>query len=202
MFVHHFIMRFIRNPGPDASHIWDHGPFPTNLNDTSHCGAKQILFATLCTHYRHLLGRRKLDAATKDAFFELLYVLAANCQFGDGSVQICFSTTLARGHHFDFAEAGVAFLQPEEQGRTRVYIIREPLAPELAAYLGSKLDMRKLAVMGWELLLRLQLNGTGATVSEDCTALVAHERVCSEFGVTVMLFAGPHLGSTGRDVLH
>ena len=172
-FVHHFIMRFIRKPGPKASHIWDHGPFPTDLNDTSQCGAKQILFATLCTHYRHLLGRRKLDAATKDAFFELLYVLAASYLFGNDGGQICLSTALAPGHPFDFAEAGVAFLQPEEQGRTGVYIIREPLAPELAAYLGSKLDMRKLAVMGWELLLRLQLQGTGATVSKDCAALVA-----------------------------
>ena len=129
-------------------------------------------------------------------------MLAASYLFGNDGGQICLSTALAPGHPFDFAEAGVAFLQPEEQGRTRVYIIREPLAPELAAYLGSKLDMRKLAVMGWELLLRLQLNGTGATVSEDCTALMAHERVCSGFGVTAMLFAGLHLGSAGRHVLH
>ena len=82
------------------------------------------------------------------------------------------STSVPPGHPYDFTEAGVAYLQVEEAAR-RTYIIREPLALELAGFLGRKLDERPLAIRGWELLLRLQLQGTGATVSKDCAALVA-----------------------------
>ena len=174
MLAHYFITHFIRKPTPDVKDIWDHGGVPENPRESSDCGAKQRLFASLHSHYRLWLERRKLDALTKEAFLDLLYVLAASYLFGNDGGQICLSTALAPGHPFDFAEAGVAFLQPKlDEGNTGAYIIREPLALELAGFLGRKLDERPLAIRGWELLLRLQLQGTGATVSKDCAALVA-----------------------------
>ena len=62
------------------------------------------------------------------------------------------STSVPPGHPYDFTEAGVAYLQVEEAAR-RTYIIREPLALELAVHLGQELDKGPLAHEGWKRLL-------------------------------------------------
>ena len=78
--MHRFIAAFVRNTGTQASYIWDHGDVPNasarHSSDT--CGAQQLLFTRLCSHYRTWMRVHNLDADAKVVSVSLL-ALAARC---------------------------------------------------------------------------------------------------------------------------
>ena len=158
---------FYDEPTTDASYIWSHGVFPDpeQRYDPNLSGAKQLLFSRLSAHYKSWTAQDKLDVFARDVFHELLGVLAANYLFGNASGELWVSHAMAQDQMLDFTEVGLAYLRPHDSGNG-AFVIREPLALELAVHLGNELDQRPAATEAWRLLLDLQLQGTGATVSK------------------------------------
>ena len=172
-------MRFVRKPSADLKHIWSHGEVPDPAVDPlPDCGAKQLMFSRLCAHYTAVV--RAMDADTRSTFLALLRVLAAHYVFGGPSDSVRISPTLAKGHPFDFIQAGLAYLKPLGK-LDGTCILTEPLAVELCAHLCHELRPTPGAVKAWQLLLQNSLQGTGATVSEGLIAALhtvfTHQRV-------------------------
>ena len=172
-FVHYFIMQFVRKPSADLKHIWSHGEVPDPAVDTlPDCGAKQLLFSRLCTHYTSVV--RSVDTDTRNTFLALLRVLAARYVFGGSGDRVWFPTSLAAGHTFDFTNAGLAYLKPFGGTVDGAYTLMEPLAVELCAHLFLEVGFTPAAVEAWQLLLQSNLQQTGATVSEGFARSVTH----------------------------
>ena len=163
-FVHYFIMRFVWKPSADLKHIWSHGEVPNPaVKPLPDCGAKQLLFSRLYAYYTTVV--RSMDADTAHIVHALLRVLATHYVCGGPSVTIRISSTLAENHPFDFTDAGLAYLDARSTG-DGTFTLREPLAVELCAHLSRALGATPRSVDAWELLVQMNLQGTGATVSE------------------------------------
>lgn len=176
-FVHDFIMFFVVNRKQTASYIWDHGDIPKRWehgDPLPDCGAKQLMLSRLSTHYRAWFNQETLDADTKAAFLELLASLAAGYYFCNAPVHVSLSKTVPQPRLFDFTEGGLAYLELVRTF-TGAYIVKEPLALELAAYLGVELDTRPKALATWEQLGQLQRRGASATVRADRPLIVHGE---------------------------
>ena len=193
-FVHYFIMHFVRKPSADLKHIWSHGEVPDPAVDTlPDCGAKQLLFSRLCAHYTIVV--RSMDTDTRNTFLALLRVLAARYVFGGSSDGVWFSRSLAAGHPFDFTDAGLAYLKPYGGTVDGAYTLTEPLALELCAHLSHELGVPAAAVEAWQLLLQLNLQRTGASVSEGFARSVAHSVYLCSFANLLFAIgvAGPRV---------
>ena len=163
------MMHFVRKPSADLKHIWSHGEVPDPAVDPlPDCGAKQLMFSRLCAHYTAVV--RAMDADTRSTFLALLRVLAAHYVFGGPSDRVRISPTLTAEHPFDFTEAGLAYLKPNDPTVDEAYTLTEPLAVELCAHLSHEVRPTPAAGKAWKLLLQHSLQGTGATVSEGLIA--------------------------------
>ena len=163
------MMHFVRKPSADLKHIWSHGEVPDPAVDPlPDCGAKQLMFSRLCAHYTAVV--RAMDADTRSTFLALLRVLAAHYVFGGPSDRVRISPTLTAEHPFDFTEAGLAYLKPNDPTVDGAYTLTEPLAVELCAHLCHEVRPTPAAGKAWKLLLQTSLQGTGATVREGLIA--------------------------------
>ena len=169
------MMHFVRKPSADLKHIWSHGEVPDPAVDPlPDCGAKQLMFSRLCAHYTAVV--RAMDADTRSTFLALLRVLAAHYVFGGPSDRVRISPTLTAEHPFDFTEAGLAYLKPNDPTVDGAYTLTEPLAVELCAHLSHELCVAPAAVKAWQLLLNLLR--PGIVVSEELIAALHTACTC------------------------
>ena len=122
-------------------------------------------------------------------------MLAAHYVFGGPSDRVRISPTLTAEHPFDFTEAGLAYLKPNDPTVDGAYTLTEPLAVELCAHLSHELGVPAAAVEAWQLLLQLNLQRTGATVSEGFARSVAHSVYLCSFANLLFAIgvAGPRV---------